>query len=519
VTGRYTSLTDKFIERCDFGIRGIKNPVDFQPKNLHADINTEFNEYLPALTADEKTLIFTRLIPTGKRLYDGSLEMQEDFFVSKKINAKFQKAKALGAPLNTYSNEGAQSISADGKILIFTSCDDEFKKNPHGRSYGSCDLYISTKTDDTWSKPRNLGAPVNTAYWESQPSFSADGRSLYFTSNRPSGKGGMDIWKTEMKADSSWTKPVNLGAVINTKSHEQSPFIHYDNQTLYFSSNGHIGMGNMDLFLSKLDSSGIWTEPKNMGYPINTHDDEVSLIVNPKGNRAYYASSKKSEFGGLDLYTFELNRENRPNQVTYVKGTVFDISTNEELEALINLIDINQNKAIAQTISDKKNGEYLLCIPSGHDYAFNVSKPGYLFYSESFTLAKTEDSLKIFHVDIPLSPIKKGQRTILKNIFFAYDSYELQSTSFAELDKMYEFLSQNPDIKIEIGGHTDNTGSDSHNDQLSLNRAKAVYDNLILRGINEDRLSFKGYGSKQPIDTNQSPEGRQNNRRTEFKVL
>lgn len=519
LTEVYIKLTDRFIEKCDFGINGLNNPVDFKPICLSANINSEFNEYLPALTADEQILVFTRLIPSGKRYYDGSLEMQEDFFISKKANNVFGKAKEVGSPLNTYSNEGAQSISSDGSMLFFTSCNDELGRNPHGISYGSCDIFMSVRTGDKWSYPKNIGEPVNSKYWESQPSFSADGKTLYFTSNRPGGEGGMDIWKTEMLKDSSWTKPVNLGKTVNTKYHEQSPFIHHDNKTLYFSSNGHLGMGLQDLFLTSKDTSENWSTPKNLGYPINTFGEEVSLVVNAKGNKAYYASSKKSKYGGMDLYTFDLTEENRPNQVTYVKGTVFDISTNEELRADIELINPENKNIIARVSSDKETGKYLLCIPAGNNYAFNVSKPGYLFFSESFTLAETKDSLKIFYIDIPLSPIRKGHKTILKNIFFDYDSFHLKSTSFAELETLYEFLVKNSQIKIEISGHTDNTGSVTHNNKLSLNRAKAVYDYLISKGIKESRLSYKGYGSDQPVDTNKTKEGRQKNRRTEFKII
>jgi outer membrane protein OmpA-like peptidoglycan-associated protein len=509
VTGAYSRNIHLYLERCEFGIHALKNPVDFKPVNFGAEINSEFDEYHPTVTADENTLIYTRLIPTGKYTYNGKPEMQEDFYISNKSDSKYEASKAFGEPLNTYSNEGAQSISADGKLLFFTSCEFFEGKSPHGVSYGSCDIFMSKKTGDSWEKPENLGEVVNSKYWESQPSFSSDGKTLYFTSNRPGGKGKNDIWKTAMRSDGSWTSPVNLGDTINTEKHEQSPFIHYDNQTLYFASDGHLGMGKSDLFISRKDSSGNWGKAKNMGYPINTYDEEVSLSINIKGTRGYFASSKKSVFGGLDLYSFEINEENRPNQVTYVHGTVYDIETGKRLSSNIKLIDLEQNEEIAQANSDEITGEFLICLPSGKDYAFNVSKKGYLFYSENFRLRKTEDSLQTYYFQIPLSPLKKGKKTVLKNIFFAFDSYELEKTSFAELGKLYDFLIENPAIRIELAGHTDNTGSDSHNNTLSLLRAKAVYDHLIEKGIAKSRLSYKGYGSKQPIDTNNTEEGRQ----------
>ncbi|NPA44309.1 MAG: OmpA family protein, partial [Chlorobi bacterium] len=463
---KYASKITYFLKRANFGIKAMENPVNFKPVNLGENINSEFNEYLPAITADEQTLIFTRLIPNGKRYYDGSLQKQEDFFISEKKDNKFTLAKAIGEPLNSQGNEGAQSLSADGRTLFFTSCEYERGKSYHGKSYGSCDIFVSHKVGDNWSQPENLGATVNSKYWESQPSFSADGKTLYFASDRPGGKGKIDIWKTELQEDNTWTKPVNLGDSINTKGQDQSPFIHYDNKTLYFASNGHIGMGKQDLFMARMDTSGKFTEVKNLGYPINTWDEEVGLAINATGNTAYFASSKKSEFGGLDLYTFELPKEIKPNKVTYVKGIVYDAESVDKLEAKIKLINLSTNKEIAQAISDKETGEFLICLPVGEDYAFNVSKEGYLFYSETFSLSKSSDSLQIYRFDIPLSPLRKGKKTILKNIFFDTDSYELKKTSYPELEKLYQFLQKNKNIKVEISGHTDNTGNETHNKKL-----------------------------------------------------
>lgn len=516
---KYTSQIKFFKKISNFGINAMQNPVDFKPINLGKNINSEYNEYLPAISADEQILIYTRLVETGKRYFDGSKEMQEDFFISKKENEKFALSEAIGEPLNSRGNEGAQSLSADGRTLFFTSCEYERGKSYHGKSYGSCDIFVSHKIGDNWSQPENLGATVNSKYWESQPSFSADGKTLYFASDRPGGKGKIDIWKTKLKENNTWAKPVNLGDSINTKGQDQSPFIHYDNKTLYFASNGHIGMGKTDLFMAKIDSSQKVTEVKNLGYPINTWDEEVGLCINASGENAYFASSKKSEFGGLDLYTFKLPEKIKPNKVTYVKGIVYDAESVNKLEAKIKLINLSTNKEVAQARSDKETGEFLVCLPEGNDYAFNVSKEGYLFYSETFTLSKTSDSLKTYHFDIPLSPIRKGKKTILKNIFFEVDSYELKNKSLAELEKLNNFLKTNPNIKIEISGHTDNTGNEKHNKQLSLNRAKSVYDYLIAKGISAKRLTFKGYGSSLPIDSNKTEKGKQKNRRTEFKII
>jgi outer membrane protein OmpA-like peptidoglycan-associated protein/tetratricopeptide (TPR) repeat protein len=516
---RFSEETKDLLKKAEFGIKAIENPVEFKPINAGKNINSEFDEYFPVLTADEQTLIYTRLIPNGKILYDGSYDFQEDFFISKKHESEFLASENFGVPLNTFGNEGAQTISADGKILFLTSCEYERGKSPHGKTYGSCDLFVSYKTGDKWSVPENIGQPVNTKYWESQPSFSADGKTLYFVSNRPDGLGKEDIWKSELKSDGTWSEPVNLGTTINTDKHEQSPFIHYDNQTLYFSSDGHLGMGKQDLFFSKIDSSGNYTTPVNLSYPINTYDEEVSLTVNTKGNKAYYSSSKKSEYGGLDIYSFELPTDKRPEPVTYVKGIVYDAETSARLSAEFKLINLNTADTVAQSISDKETGQFLICLPAGHSYAFSVSKPGYLFFSESFVLEKNSDASDSFILDIPLSPIKIGKKSVLKNVFFATDSYELDSKSYIELKKLVTFLETNPAVNIEIGGHTDNTGSESHNLQLSLKRAVAVFEYLISKGIDKNRVRYKGYGSSSPKDTNETETGRQNNRRTEFKVI
>jgi len=518
-SNKYGAQAELLIKKCDFGIEAIKNPVEFNPVNLGKNINSEYDEYLPGLTADESTLIFTRLIPSGRMSVDGIYEKQEDFFISKKENGIFMPAEPFGFPLNTGGNEGAQSISADGRLLFFTSCEYEKGKSAHGKTYGSCDIYVSEKEGGTWGKPKNLGPQVNSKYWESQPSFSADGKTLYFASNRPGGKGGIDIWKTEMKEDGTWTEPVNQGDSVNTPGHDQSPFIHYDGKTLYFSSDGHPGMGKSDLFLSRKDKNGHWQKPENLGYPINTFDEEVSLTVNAKGDKAFFASSKKSEFGGIDLYTFDITGKNKPLPVTYVSGIVFDKETGERISAEIKLYDIKTGKETARTHSDKINGKYLVCLPAGKDFAFKVSQKGYLFFSENFNLQNTEDSLRTYKFDIALSPIKKGERTVLKNIFFDTDSYKIKPESYVELENLYNFLIKNPSVKTEISGHTDNTGNETHNKQLSLNRAKAVYDFLIQKGIPANRLTYKGYGSSMPADSNNTDEGKQNNRRTEIKIL
>jgi outer membrane protein OmpA-like peptidoglycan-associated protein len=312
---------------------------------------------------------------------------------------------------------------------------------------------------------------------------------------------------------------VNIGDPINTDKEENSPFIHFDNRTLYFCSDGHTGMGGRDLYFTKLDSSGKWMAPVNLGYPINTCADEFGLIVNTKGDTAYFSSDKEGGKGKLDLYCFELNKENRPMPVTYVKGIVFNNETKEKIEARFELINLKTGKIVYTSFSDPVKGDFLVTLPSENDYALNVSKEGYLFYSDNFSLKGNWSIIEPFIKNIPLQPIKVGESVVLRNIFFETAKYDLKTESVIELDKLVAFLKTNDKLKIEISGHTDNIGTKEYNQILSENRAKSVYNYLIEIGIDKARLTFKGFGDTKPIDTNDTDAGRSNNRRTEFKII
>ncbi|MCD4746863.1 MAG: OmpA family protein [Bacteroidales bacterium] len=502
----------KNIKNCEFAIEAMKNPVPFDPINLDSNINTSFNEYFPCITADNQTLLFTRLIP-DKNSYSGK---QEDFYMSNKVNGKWEKAINIGKPINTVFNEGAPSLSADGNILIFAACESVGGYGGGRNGYGRCDLFFSKRTGDNWTNPRNMGTPINTSNWESQPSYSSDGKTLYFVSNQG---GGYNIWKTYVGNDGYWTEPEKLEYPINTNDSEGSVFIHPDNQTLYFSSDGHAGMGGMDIFISRLDSTGNWGVPVNLGYPINTQNDESGFMVGPDGKKAYFSSDREGGFGGLDMYFFELYEQVRPKKVNYMKGIVFNSNTKEKLEAKFELIDLQTGEVCVKSRSNAGNGEFLVCLPAGRNYALNVSKDGFLFYSENFTLTGENPQTDPYLKDVPLQPIKVGESVVLKNIFFETDKYSLKEESEIELQKLIDLLNKNPEIKIEISGHTDNISNEEYNKKLSHKRAKSVYDYLIENGISKERLTFLGYGFSKPIDTNETEEGRANNRRTEFKVF
>jgi outer membrane protein OmpA-like peptidoglycan-associated protein/tetratricopeptide (TPR) repeat protein len=501
----------------DFAYEAFNNPVNFNPINLGPSVNSIYDEYWPSLSIDDNTLVFTRLIPAmvnpTNRPEDN---FQEDLFVAEREEKTgvFGKAYPMRSIINTALNEGAQCISGDGKTCIVTCCN-----RPTGK--GSCDLYIMFNRNGRWSEPENMKT-INTQHWESNPSLSADGRLLYFASKRPDGYGGIDIWKVKLdERGNAVGKIENLGPVINTDKDDASPFIHPDGRTLYFASEGHPGMGDLDIFYSKLNPDNTWQKPVNMGYPINTAGEERSMIVNAKGELAIFASpGTLNGRKDLDLFGFEIPAESRPTVVTYVKGFVYNVKNNSRIDnALCELIDLETNEKVMTQFSDTQTGEFLIALPVEHDYAFNVTKTGFLFYSANFSLKSIKDPSKPYLMNIPLSPIEEGSIVILKNIFFDHDSYDLLPESFVELTKLLEYLTNNPTLNIEIGGHTDSHGSKEHNKILSQNRAKSVYNYLITNGINEKRLTYAGYYFSTPIATNDTEEGRALNRRTEFKII
>ncbi len=502
----------KGLEVVQFALEQLNNPVPFEMINMGKNINSENDEYLPAITADEQTLIITVRRPKDEQTVSQATKLEEDFYFSNKINGEWNKAEPVGPPLNTHGNEGAQCISPDGQYIYYTACN-----RAEGR--GSCDIYFSRKIGNTWSTPENLGEPINTSSWESQPSISSDGKTLYFASSREGGKGNIDIWKSILDESGKFGVPINLGDSINTRYNEMSPFLHPDNQTLYFSSDGMLGMGGKDIYYSRKNKDGEWTKPINIGYPINTFADEINLLVNAKGDLAYFSSDKPGGFGKYDLYSFELYQKARPQMVSYMKGKVYDAETLRKLDAKFELLNLETGEIVAQSKANPVSGEFLVCLPVGKSYALNVSKDGYLFYSENIALEGIHSEIKPFIKDVPLKPIKVGEIVVLRNIFFETDKFELKNESKVELNKLIDLLKLNKSLKIEISGHTDNVGNEKYNLTLSENRAKTVYEYLSNNGILKTRLTFKGYGWSKPIENNDTENGRANNRRTEFKVI
>jgi len=472
----------------------------FNPFNMGDSINSTALEYLPSLTVDGNKMIFNRRI-----------NGDEDFYESDKKNGQWQPAKPIAGKLNTNFNEGAQNISQDGEWLIFTGCN-----YPEG--FGSCDLYISYKNKNgEWSEAENIGRNLNTDAWETAPSLSPDKRDLYFSSTRAGGFGGSDIWVSHRSASGQWQKPENLGATINTNGDDGCPFIHADNQTLYFNSNGHQGYGMSDLFVTRKNEKGQWQEPSNLGYPINTIDDEGSLIVAADGKTAYYASDKGDFKNGLDLYSFELRDDVRAQKTFWIKGKIYDKKTNAGLPSSVELTTIDSGYVLSKLQTDEE-GNYLTTLPEGKNYAFTVNRKGYLFFSENFTMTgNVSDSPLV--INIGLQPLEKGSSIILKNIFFDSKSAALQNISFNELDKVAALMKENPALNIQISGYTDNVGKPADNLLLSVNRAKAVVQYLQGKAIDAKRIIGKGFGEAKPIASNTTDAGKAENRRTELTVI
>jgi len=509
-----TSRAQLALRSCDFAISALKNPVDFQPINMGPKVNTPFPEYYPTLTVDEEELLFTRRIENSQA-FQG---VHEDFYVAKNGTDGYGQAANL-RNVNTLMNEGAPSYSASGNLLFFTACD-LFGDYGGGRTgLGSCDIFYAFKNGDQWSDAVNLGGQINSGVWETQPSFSADGRTLYFIRGKRVGNGigQQDIWFSELNDEGLWSKAKKIPGSVNTPYTEESVFIHPDGQTLYFASDGHPGMGGLDLFLSKKNPDGSWGEPVNLGYPINTEKDENSLLVSSSGQLALFASDREGGYGDLDLYHFNLPESARPEPVTYAKGRVYDDRTLRPLGSDFEIINLSTSQRMATGTSDSKNGTFLMPLPTGNEYMVNVSKKDYMFYSKNFKLTDA-DIAEPFSLNIPLKRIESGNAVVLENVFFDSDSYALKENSKIELGKLVSFLNLNPELDIEIGGHTDDVGNDADNLSLSKNRAESVKGFLIESGIEADRVNAVGYGETSPLESNDTAAGKAINRRTEFKI-
>lgn len=528
---------EKKIAECNVGKELIQKPARVFIDNMGSTINSIYPEYAPLITADESTIFFTsrRNTTTGGKRDPNDLQYWEDVYISEKAGGgTWTTPQNPVKPLNGKKHDATVGLSPDGQTLL---C---YKGTNGG------DIYESKLKGDKWLKPEKLPKTINTGYHESSASFSPDGRTLYFVTDNEGGYGEGDIWMSKKNKKGKWGDAVNLGATINTPYDEEGVFMHPNGKTLYFSSKGHNNMGGYDIFKSTYEN-GLWSTPENIGYPINSADDDVFFSISASGVHGYYSSVKSDGLGGQDLFIITFLGAEKPlinntednllasltapvsetvieqvveikdNQLTLLKGVVSDEISLLPLGAVIEITDNDKNEIIASFESNSKTGKYLVTLPSGKNYGMAVKAEGYLFHSENFNIPPTS-SYREVEKDIKLKKVEVGSVIVLNNIFFDFNKSTLRNDSYPELERLLKLLNDIPTLKIEISGHTDNIGTAAYNQKLSEQRAKAVVDYLLGKNIKADRLTYVGYGFEKPIATNDTEEGRQMNRRTEFKV-
>lgn len=519
VNPTYKTKAEKYLINATFGATAVKSPKPYTPVNMGGEINTAMNESSPNAAGDGNQLLFTRGLADARRPGHDN----EEVFMSIRQNNTWQTAQPVWE-INSIGSEKAPSLSADGNMLFFVSCADESGDyEATGRKgFGSCDIFYSQKENGKWTQPKNAGPAVNTNNFETQPSFSSDGKTLYFirgSVNKSRGK-DQDIYMATLNDDGTFGKAVKVSSNINTAGEEESVFIHPDNQTLYFASDGHPGLGGLDLFMSKRQADGEWGAPVNLGYPINTFNDESNLTVQPNGRTAFFASNKSGGTGGMDIYQFELPGDMVPYSISYLKGKIYDAKSKGPLEANFELIDEGSQKQVGRSRS-QKTGEFFITLTANNNYFVNVNKEGYLFYSDNFLLKnRPGDFNKPYTLDVYLQPIEVGSVTELKNVFFDASKADLKPESNAELGTLISFLEKNPTVKIEVGNHNYLSGDKKLNMTLSTQRAQAISDYLINVGkINAFQIKYQGYGDTKPKVANDSGGNMSKNSRTEVKII
>jgi outer membrane protein OmpA-like peptidoglycan-associated protein len=500
IGGTNRRVTSKTIKECEFGKKYKASPSEAKITNAGPLVNTEHNEYLPYITADRSKLFFTSRRPGstgGKKAEDGLLF--EDIYMC------YNKGGAWDAPqnvssLNTDGHDACVGISEDGQTMFV------YKGTNGG------DLCMSELKGKNWSKPEPL--PFNTIGFESTASLSPDGRTLYFV-YAGSSAGNRDIYVCSRTFSGTWSKPRKLE--VSTEYDEDSPFIHPDGKTLYFSSKGHSSMGGYDIFKSTKTGTG-WSTPENLGYPINTAGDEIYFVLAADGKVGFYSSDKEGGLGKQDIYSIRMPVQEKEPELELLTGTVKDAVTGKSMEADITITDNITKEIISKVKSNSDDGKYIVAIPCGKNYGIAIEKKGHLFHSENVNIPCTQ-GFKEIKKEIKLVNAKQGAKIVLRNIFFDVGKSDLRPESATELQRLIKLLNENPTLNVEISGHTDNVGDAKINQALSETRAASVMNFLISNGVSKTRLVSKGYGSTQPIDSNDTEAGKQNNRRTEFKIL
>jgi len=494
--------------------------VPFTPVVVQG-ISSKYDDYLVIITPDHELAFYTRQQPVSNMTtaFQSEMKYTEKFFMSQRLaNGDFDNGREMSYPFNRRDNEGGATLTIDNRELFYTVCEWTQCEDKGGRYY-NCDIYYTTYEFGSWSDIQPIQGNVNqTCTWESQPSISSDGNTLYFISDREGGYGSYDIYTSNRQPDGTWSTPENLGKTINSPGRDASPFIHTDSQTLYFSSDGRTGMGGYDIYFSKKKEDGTWTEPKNIGYPINTQYDEIGFIVSTDGRYGYFSSDRIGLGpGGKDFYSFELYPEARPEKVLFIKGEIIDQETNTPIEAKVEIKNM-ESKVVHQVKVNSETGKYVAVLPFKNDYVLTVKKEDYVY--ETMYIAM-EDS--VFEtpatVDMEIQKVEVGKSYKLNDIYYEYDSDRLTAQSKQVIEEFVVFLKENTNIKVSINGHTDNVGGAEYNRQLSERRAKSVYDHLISLGISSSRLSYEGLGFARPIASNETEAGRALNRRTEFVIV
>ncbi|SHK37326.1 OmpA family protein [Hymenobacter psychrotolerans] len=532
-TAGFTQDIQKKIKECENGRKLEARPIRVFVDNAGPGVNSPYPDYGPVISADESVILFTsrRQGSTGGEKDPESGGFFEDIYQSVREGKSWGPARGLGETVNTAGHDATVGLSPDAQRLLV------YVEDNGG------DLNESNLRGAEWSKPRQLGSRINSKAHESSAAYTPDGRSLLFVSDKPGGLGGRDIYKIEIEGRGP---AVNLGLTINTPYGEEGVFLHPDGKTMYFSSEGHNSMGGYDIFKSTYQN-GQWSAPENLGWPINTPDDDVFFVISASGRHGYYSSFRDDGMGSKDIYQITFLGPEKPPvlsqedqllasrvqpvketllappvpvataQVTILKGTVTDATSKQPLEATIDVIDNSRNENIASFRANAQSGRYLVSLPSGLNYGIVVRQEGYLFHSENFDLPAGAAYSEVVK-DIQLQKLDVGVKVVLNNIFFDFDKATLRKESTGELERLQKLLAETPALRLEISGHTDNVGNAAYNKDLSQRRAKAVVDYLVTKGVTKDRLTFAGYGDTQPVAPNTTKAGRQQNRRTEFKV-
>lgn len=548
-------IAEQKIYECRISDSLTRRPLNVELKNIGNTVNTTTHDYAPILSADGSRLIFTSNRPTDDNPNRGPQDSFEDVYICNNNGGTWSAPQLISPKINIKYNDAAASLSPDGTTLFLYY------------EQGGGDIYVSTLEGGEWTKPVPLNKNINTPFWETSASLSPDGQKLYFTSSRPGGFGQLDIYVSEKDAKGEWGKAVNLGKNINTPGNEDAPFIYADGVTMYFSSDGHPTMGSNDIFMTVFKNNE-WQKPKNLGYPINSIEYDGFFSISSDEKTGYFSTIREEGYGDADIYkvTFlespdvlqeeepvvaEVPKEEAPvtetkketdpvvaeeeakdeyvdpivqlhkdlKIVTVLKGRVIDANTAEPLDATITLVDNETNRVLSKIKSTHGTGEFELTIPNGGNYGVSTERAGYLFNSINFNVPQFAEYQEI-DTHILMVKAEVGSKAVLKNIFFDTGKSELKSESISELENILELLENNPDLKVQINGHTDNTGDAEPNKVLSLKRATAVVDYLIEKGVARERLSAVGYGEERPLVSNDDEaDGREINRRTEIEII